>query len=64
MHENHTKMKKIVTSVVALVLMGSVSFAQDAPKKAAKPAPKKTEGASATTKPAPKKNGSIKASSF
>jgi hypothetical protein len=36
-------MKKIVTSIVALVLLGSVSFAQDAAKKEAKPAgaPKK-----------------------
>ena len=47
-------MKKIITSVVALMFLGSVSFAQEAAKKAeGKKAPKK-EGA-AETKPADSK---------
>ncbi len=37
-------MKKIITSVVALLVMGSVSFAQE--KKAEKKAPAKTEAKS------------------
>lgn len=30
--KNHTKMKKIITSIAALMLVASVSFAQDAAK--------------------------------
>ena len=37
------KMKKIITSVVALMVMGSVSFAQDTKKAETKKTTKKTE---------------------
>jgi len=51
-------MKKIITSVVALLVMGSVSFAQDAakPAKAKMPAKAKTTAAApkAESKMAPK----------
>ena len=46
-------MKKIITSVAALILIGSVAFAQDAKKAEKKPA-KKTE-AKADSKMAPAK---------
>ena len=39
-------MKKIITTVIALLVMGSVSFAQDA----AKPAPKKAKAATSEKK--------------
>ena len=51
-------MKKVITSVVALLVMGSVSFAQDAAKKApakktaAKAAPAKTDAKAAPAKTA------------
>ncbi len=41
--QKNQKMKKIITSVVALLVMGSVSFAQDAPKTEKKKSVKKTE---------------------
>ena len=43
LHQNHTKMKKIFTTIVALLVMGSVSFAQDAAKKTDKKETKTTK---------------------
>ena len=54
--QNHTDMKKIVTAVAALMLMGSVSFAQ-ATKPAAKAETKTTKTTKTTETKHVKKDG-------